>query len=193
MNCRGLAKRVMSPSSATSVAAATSAGHAALAAPSPLASATSPEARLRCGLQDDPAGPSPPRRPRCNLPARCNALRVRTTIRRASAGALGSRPAGYNDGHGAAESRRVAGAPAATRAPPPVARAPDRGSPHGLGLEPTPATVHPARCNLARLIASRRSVLSKRDVTAASHYAAIACEPAPVHFHGSSSSIFVLG
>ena len=87
--------------------------------------------------------PSPPRRPRCNLPARCNALRVRTTIRRASAGASGSRPAGYNDGHGAAESRRVAGAPAATRAPPPVARAPDRRSPHGLGLEPTPATVHP--------------------------------------------------
>src|SRR5271155_1611568 len=85
-------------------------GHAALAAPSPLASATSPEARLRCGLQDDPAEPSPPRRPRCNLPARCNVLRVRTTIRRASAGASGSRPAGYNDGHGAAESRRVAGA-----------------------------------------------------------------------------------
>ena len=56
MNCRrGLAKRVMSPSSATSVAAATS-GEATqrLHAPSPLASATSPEARLRCGLQDDP-------------------------------------------------------------------------------------------------------------------------------------------
>ena len=34
---------------------------------------------------------------------------------------------------------------------------------------------------------------SKRDVTAASHYAAIACEPALVHFQGSSSSIFVLG
>ena len=33
----------------------------------------------------------------------------------------------------------------------------------------------------------------KRDVTAASHYAAIACEPALVHFQGSSSSIFVLG
>ena len=33
----------------------------------------------------------------------------------------------------------------------------------------------------------------KRDVTAAGHYAAIACEPAPVHFHGSSSSIFVFG
>jgi hypothetical protein len=31
------------------------------------------------------------------------------------------------------------------------------------------------------------------DVTAASHYAAIACEPALVHFEGSSSSIFVLG
>ena len=49
----------------------------------------------------------------------------------------------------------------ATRAPPPVARAPDRGSPHGLGLEPTPTTVHPRRCNLARLIASRRSVLTR--------------------------------
>ena len=33
----------------------------------------------------------------------------------------------------------------------------------------------------------------KRDVTAASHYAAIACEPALVHFQGSSSSIFVFG
>lgn len=33
----------------------------------------------------------------------------------------------------------------------------------------------------------------KRDATAASHYAAIACEVAVVHFHGSSSSIFVLG
>jgi hypothetical protein len=35
--------------------------------------------------------------------------------------------------------------------------------------------------------------MSKRDVTAAGHYAAIACEAAPLHFHGSSSSIFVLG
>ena len=34
---------------------------------------------------------------------------------------------------------------------------------------------------------------SKRDVTAAGHYAAIACEAARLHFHGSSSSIFVLG
>jgi hypothetical protein len=33
----------------------------------------------------------------------------------------------------------------------------------------------------------------KRDVMAASHYAAIACERAIVHFHGSSSSILVLG
>jgi hypothetical protein len=33
----------------------------------------------------------------------------------------------------------------------------------------------------------------KRDVTAAGHYAAIACELAPVHFQGSSSSIFVFG
>jgi hypothetical protein len=35
--------------------------------------------------------------------------------------------------------------------------------------------------------------LSKRDVTAAGHYAAIACAPALVHFQGSSSSIFVFG
>src|ERR1700722_15521613 len=143
MDCRGLAKRVISPSSPPASPRPPARGHAALAAPSPLASATSPEARLRCGLQHDPAEPSPPRRPRCTLPARCNALRVRTTIRRASAGASGSKPAGYNDGQGAVESRRVAGAPAATRAPPPVARTPDRGSPHGLGLEPTPTTVHP--------------------------------------------------
>ena len=34
---------------------------------------------------------------------------------------------------------------------------------------------------------------SKRDLTAAGRYAAIACEPALVHFQGSSSSIFVLG
>ena len=33
----------------------------------------------------------------------------------------------------------------------------------------------------------------KRDVAAAGHYAAIACEPAPLHFQGSSSSIFVFG
>jgi hypothetical protein len=116
---------VMSPSSATSVAATSARPRCACSA-----SAASMWA------QDDPAEPSPPRRPPCNLPARCNALRVRTTIRRASAGALGSRPAGYNDGHGAAGSRRVAGAPAATRAPPPAARAPDRGSPHGLVWNP---------------------------------------------------------
>ena len=33
----------------------------------------------------------------------------------------------------------------------------------------------------------------KRDVAAAGRYAAIACEPAPLHFQGSSSSIFVFG
>ena len=33
----------------------------------------------------------------------------------------------------------------------------------------------------------------KRDVMAAGHYAAIACDPAPLHFQGSSSSIFVFG
>src|ERR1035441_4123375 len=101
-------------------------GPAALAALSGLASAPSPPARFRCGLQAGPAEPSPPRRPRYNLPARCNARRARTLIRPTSADALGSRPAGYNDDHGAARSQTVAGAPAATRAPQPVARAPDR-------------------------------------------------------------------
>jgi hypothetical protein len=36
-------------------------------------------------------------------------------------------------------------------------------------------------------------VIRKGDVTAAGRYAAIACEPGPVHFQGSSSSIFVFG
>ena len=65
--------------------AGTSARPRGACTPSLLSSAINPAARLRCGLQDDPAEPSPPRRPRCNLQARCNALRVRTTIRRASA------------------------------------------------------------------------------------------------------------
>jgi hypothetical protein len=34
---------------------------------------------------------------------------------------------------------------------------------------------------------------SKRDVTAAGRYAAMACEAAWLHFQGSSSSIFVIG
>ena len=38
-----------------------------------------------------------------------------------------------------------------------------------------------------------QDVPRKRDVTAAGHYAAITCEAARLHFHGSSSSIFVLG
>ena len=44
--------------------------------------------------------------------------------------------------------------------------------------------------------AALRELLSKkckRDLTAAGRYAAIACEPAPLHFQGSSSSIFVFG
>lgn len=54
------------------------------------------------------------------------------------------------------------------------------------------------RCNRAtghhiRVFGSFWRLMCKRDVTAASHYAAIACEPALVHFQGSSSSIFVLG
>ena len=62
---------------------------------------------------------------------------VPNPIRRLNEAATASRPAGYNDGHGAAKSRRVAGAPAATRAPPPAAGAPDRGPPHGLGWRTT--------------------------------------------------------
>jgi hypothetical protein len=38
-----------------------------------------------------------------------------------------------------------------------------------------------------------RKLEGKRDVTAAGHYAAIACEPAALHFQGSSSSILVFG
>jgi hypothetical protein len=45
------------------------------------------------------------------------------------------------------------------------------------------------RSNMCSVQRARR----KRDVTAAGHYAAIACEAARLHFHGSSSSIFVLG
>jgi hypothetical protein len=37
------------------------------------------------------------------------------------------------------------------------------------------------------------AIFRKRDVTAAGRYAAMACEPAPLHFQGSSSSILVLG
>ena len=165
MNCRGLAKRVMSPSSATRrVAAATSAraSHAArLQRLHHWRQRPIPAARLRCGLQDDPAEPSPPRRPRCNLPARCNALRVRTTIRRASAGASRSRPAGYNDGHGAAGSRRVAGAPGQQHVRTAASRARTRSriaSWAGSGTHTGDCS--PARCNLARLAASRRSVLT---------------------------------
>ena len=36
-------------------------------------------------------------------------------------------------------------------------------------------------------------VNGKRDVTTAGYYAAIGCEPGPLHFQGSSSSIFVFG
>jgi protein AaeX len=48
---------------------------------------------------------------------------------------------------------------------------------------------HPTLFELALYI----MIVCKRDVTAAGHYAAIACEAARLHFHGSSSSIFVLG
>ena len=36
-------------------------------------------------------------------------------------------------------------------------------------------------------------MIRKRGVAAAGHYAAIVCEPAVVHFQGSSSSILVFG
>ena len=49
------------------------------------------------------------------------------------------------------------------------------------------------RHRVARLMRENALKARKRDVTAAGHYAAMACEPAPLHFHGSSSSIFVLG
>ncbi len=60
MNCRGLAKRVMSPSSATSVAAATSARPRSACSAFTTGVSDQSGARLRCGLQDDPAEPSPP-------------------------------------------------------------------------------------------------------------------------------------
>jgi len=58
---------------------------------------------------------------------------------------------------------------------------------------PLPAlTGHRGGGTYAKDFLSRRESLCKRDVTAAGNYAAIACEAARLHFHGSSSSIFVL-
>ena len=49
------------------------------------------------------------------------------------------------------------------------------------------------RITVGEIVRTAMSLSSKRDLTAAGRYAAIACEPALVHFQGSSSSIFVLG
>jgi hypothetical protein len=47
--------------------------------------------------------------------------------------------------------------------------------------------------DIVEVIRVSHYVRRKRDLTAAGHYAAIACAPALVHFQGSSSSIFVFG
>jgi hypothetical protein len=47
--------------------------------------------------------------------------------------------------------------------------------------------------NFTLCIDSAPQIDRKRDVTTAGHYAAIGCEPGPLHFQGSSSSIFVFG
>src|SRR3954464_2641701 len=91
-------------------------------------------------LPDDRAGPSPPRRPRCNPPAQCDAPLARTSVRPASVDGSVSRPAGCSDGRGAARIRSIDG-PDAGRAPPPDAHAGDRGQPHGPDLEPRPGSV----------------------------------------------------
>ena len=73
------------------------------------------------------------------------------------------------------------------------ASASTRSARHGIW----PRSIRQSKNRVTREISQSRSASglfqSKRDVTAASHYAAIACEPALVHFQGSSSSIFVFG
>src|SRR5215204_6585130 len=83
--------------------------------------------RFSCMLPDDRAGPSPPRRPRCNPPAQCDAPLARTSVRPASVDGSVSRLAGCSDGRGAARSRSIADGLDAGRAPPPDAHAGDRG------------------------------------------------------------------
>src|SRR5215472_16797760 len=103
---------------------------------------TSPPASPRCGLPDCRAVPSLPRRLQYNLPARCDAPRDPTSIRPASGGEATFRPADCNDGHDAAGSRTVAGAPDAACAPLPNALAQYRGSLHAPDPEPRPRSVH---------------------------------------------------
>src|SRR5260221_6165179 len=115
---------------------------AAPAARAPPGRETNPAAPPRYGLPDGHAAPPPPRGPRYNLPTRCDAPPARISIQPASDGASTSRPAGYNDGHGAAGSRRVADGPDAGCERLPNLAARDRGSPHGPDLEPRPRSVH---------------------------------------------------
>ena len=159
MNCRGLAKRVMSPSSATSVAAATSARPAALAALSPPAPATNPPARPRCGLQDGPAG-------RRRLDGR-DAIFQHDVMRRVFELQSGQ-PAPVHQRPGRpvimmAMAQQEAGQllarlPHRLRTAARRARTRSRiASWAGSGTQTGVSS--PARCSLARLIASRRSVL----------------------------------
>src|SRR5271168_4902230 len=65
---------------------------AALARRAPPGPATNPGAPRRYGLPDDHAAPSPPRRPRCNLPARCDAPPARISVRPSTDDASTSTP-----------------------------------------------------------------------------------------------------
>src|SRR5271165_2731851 len=114
----------------------------ALARRAPLGPAPNPAAPLRYGLPDDHAAPSPPRRPRCNLPARCDAPPARISVRPSTDDASTSTPVDGSDGHDAAGSQRVADGPDADCGPPPDGRARDRGSPHEPDREPIRRSVH---------------------------------------------------
>src|SRR5271168_5592754 len=92
---------------------------AALARRAPPGPATNPGAPRRYGLPDDHAAPSPARRPRCNLPARCDAPPARISVRPSTDGASTSTPVDGSDGHDAGGSQRVADGPDADCGPPP--------------------------------------------------------------------------
>src|SRR5271169_2509560 len=114
---------------------------AALAGRAPLGPATNPAAPLRYGLPDDHAAPSPPQRPRCNLPARCDAPPARISVRPSTDDASTSTPVDRSDGHDAGGSRRVADGPDAGCERPPSGHARDRGSPHEPDPDPRPELV----------------------------------------------------
>ena len=116
MSWRGLAKRVMSPSSATSVAAATSAMPRSASARAPSWRPTSPAVPPRCERPDGRAVPSRLRRPRYSPPARCDARHARSAGRPATADASASTPDVCSDGLGAIGSRTAADGPDAGRA-----------------------------------------------------------------------------